>query len=228
MEPSKAPTFPAACVSVSTVPTTVSFGAQYTAFPASRCDSTVNAPARSFFSTTHASLVPIAQAHSAKEYTPDLAFSSTVSAPKTLENTLNVPVAQREVINFQDNLESVVAAKCTQCHVPTFDERIVNGITVIDTIQAPGNLDLRMHEVTNMEMNETFPQAYFSLAGGMEDMMGSDVVRAGFSRRSRLIDVVLGVGTAAGDLPHPQGAPALTAEEKRWFTTWVDLGAQYR
>jgi hypothetical protein len=141
---------------------------------------------------------------------------------------LNVPVAQREVINFQDNLESVVAAKCTQCHVPTFDERIVNGITVIDTIQAPGNLDLRMHEVTNMEMNETFPQAYFSLAGGMEDMMGSDVVRAGFSRRSRLIDVVLGVGTAAGDLPHPQGAPALTAEEKRWFTTWVDLGAQYR
>ena len=141
---------------------------------------------------------------------------------------LNTPVAQREVINFESNLLSVVSSKCTSCHTPTFDERIVNGITVIDTTAAPGNLDLRTHEVTNMERNETFPQAYFSLAGGMEGMMGSPVVRAGFSRRSRLIDVILAVGTAAGQLPHPQGAEALTAEEKRWFTTWVDLGAQYR
>ena len=52
--------------------------------------------------------------------------------------------------------------------------------------------------------------------------------RPGFSRRSRLIDVILGVGSAAGDLAHPQDVAALTDEEKSWFITWVDLGAQYR
>jgi hypothetical protein len=141
---------------------------------------------------------------------------------------LNVPVAERQVINFRDRLQSVVESKCSGCHVPTFEARQVDGITVVDTLAAPGNLDLRMDMVTNEERNETFPQAYFSLAGGMESMMGSSVVTPGFSRRSRLIDVLLGVDSAAGDLPHPQGVEALTEQEKSWFITWVDLGAQYR
>jgi len=59
-------------------------------------------------------------------------------------------------------------------------------------------------------------------------MMGSTVVTPGFSRRSRLIDVLRALGSATGQPPHPQGAEALTDAEKRLFTVWVDLGAQYR
>ena len=141
---------------------------------------------------------------------------------------LEVPVAAREVVNFIDTLQPVVEAKCTDCHQPTFTTRIVNGFTVIDTTAAPGDLDLRMIAVTDTVTNETFPQAYLSLAGGMEGMMGSTVVVPGFSRRSRLIDVLRSLGTAAAQPAHPQGAEALTDAEKRTFTLWVDLGAQYR
>ncbi len=140
---------------------------------------------------------------------------------------LETPVAQREVINFGQTLQPLVEAKCTGCHQPTFVPRIVNGATVIDTLAAPANLDLRMVAVTDSITQETFPQAYLSLAGGME-MMGSTVVTPGFSRRSRLIDVLRALGSATGQPPHPQGAEALTDAEKRLFTVWVDLGAQYR
>ena len=141
---------------------------------------------------------------------------------------LEVPVAQRDVINFGTTLQPIVEAKCTGCHQPTFTSRIVGGVTVVDTLAAPANLDLRMVAVTDTMTNETFPQAYISLAGGMEGMMASNVVDPGFSRRSRLIDVLRSLGSAAGQPAHPQGAEALSDAEKRLFTVWVDLGAQYR
>ncbi|UCE03597.1 MAG: PD40 domain-containing protein [Candidatus Latescibacterota bacterium] len=141
---------------------------------------------------------------------------------------LDVPVAQREVINFSETLQVVVESKCTSCHQPTFETVWQDSIAVVDTIAPAGDLDLRMVAVTDTMRMTTFPLAYLSLAGGMENMMGSRVTTPGFSRRSRLIDVILGVGSAAGQPPHPQGAEALSAEERRWFTNWVDLGAQYR
>ena len=141
---------------------------------------------------------------------------------------LDVPVAQREVVNFIETLQPIVEAKCTSCHQPSYTPRVVNGVTVIDTVQAAANLDLSMVAVTDTMTNETYPRAYLTLAGGMEGMMGSTVVDPGFSRRSRLIDVLRALGSASGQPPHPQGAEALSSAEQRFFTVWVDLGAQYR
>jgi len=50
-----------------------------------------------------------------------------------------------------------------------------------------------------------------------------NVTDPGFPRRSTLIDYVLGVGSASSS--HPG---TLTPKEKRLFTQWVMLGAQYR
>ena len=141
---------------------------------------------------------------------------------------LNVPVAQREVINFLQTLRPIVETKCTSCHQPTYQTVWQDSVAITDTIPPPGDVDLRMIAVfDSMEMVE-FPLAYLTLSGGMEGMMGSAVTRPGFSRRSLLIDKLLGLGGFQGDTPHPEGSEALSAEERRWFTNWVDLGAQYR
>src|SRR5678815_5871005 len=71
---------------------------------------------------------------------------------------LNVPVAQREVINFRDVLQSVVSAKCTTCHTPQY---VANPGGGIDTLLA-GNLDLRMDAVRDTMENVDFPRAYIS------------------------------------------------------------------
>ena len=163
--------------------------------------------------------------HDDRGQAADMNTAALLRAPTDLE----VPVAQREVINFRDQLQSVVEAKCTVCHVPQFNTVWVDSVAVIDTIAAPGNLDLRMDLVTDEMENQTFPIAYFSLSGeGMGETMGSGVTVPGFSRRSRLIDVLLGVDSAAGQPAHPADPNALTAAEKRRFIHWVDLGAQYR
>ena len=125
-----------------------------------------------------------------------------------------------ERINFRDALQSVVSAKCTTCHTPS--------IVGVDTLLA-GDLDLRMDAVVDTMENATFPRAYISLAGGEVDgMMETDVVTPGFSRRSRLIDWLMAVGSRSGQPAHPEGPNALTAAEVRQFRVWVDLGAQYK
>lgn len=139
---------------------------------------------------------------------------------------LNVPVAQREIINFEQTLQGIVEAKCTSCHQPTPVWQ--DSTTVSDTLPPPGGIDLRMIAVTDTVEMHTFPLAYFVLSGGMDGMNGNSLTRPGFSRRSLLIDKLRGLGAHQGQAPHPQGAEALSAEELRLFTTWVDLGAQYR
>ena len=155
------------------------------------------------------------------------AVTSTLASARP-PTDLVVPVAQREVINFQDQLQPVVQSKCTGCHQPTYQTRVVNGVTVVDTVAAAGNLDLRMVAVIDTMTGDTFPLAYVNLAGDMEGMNAPGVLVPGFSRRSLLIDVLLGVGSRSAAGSHPTGVEALNPAEKRWFTTWVDLGAQYR
>jgi hypothetical protein len=107
---------------------------------------------------------------------------------------LNTPVASREVINFRDQLQPIVAAKCMGCHQPTFNMVMRDSMAVVDTIAAAGNLDLRMDAVTDTVMNVDFPRAYASLVGSMEvNMDAPGVLDPGFSRRSTLIDWVRGL-----------------------------------
>ena len=127
---------------------------------------------------------------------------------------LNVPAAQRQIINFESTIGPVVAAKCMSCHQPV-------GVT-----PPAGNLDLTAVPDT-VRMNRIFPRAYVNLSG--ESMsMGPQEVDPAFPRRSRLIDYVLGAGSRAGQGFHPAGADSLNAVERRQFNLWVLLGAQYK
>jgi len=129
---------------------------------------------------------------------------------------LNVPRANWQIINYQQTIGPIVAAKCASCHYAGVDT-VAGGGTTLDLSAVPDTT----------EMNRVFPRGYINLSG--EGMMAAhQVVEPAFPRRSLLIDYVLGLGTRAGQPPHPAGAGALTAEERRLFNLWVLLGAQYR
>ncbi len=127
---------------------------------------------------------------------------------------LVVPPSQYQIINWQQTIGPIVAAKCVSCHQPS-------GVT-----PAPGNLDLTTVPDT-VRMNRIFPRAYVNLSGESRTMLTQEVDPA-FPRHSRLIDYVLGVGSHAGQGFHPTGADSLTAVERRQFNLWVLMGAQYR
>jgi hypothetical protein len=129
---------------------------------------------------------------------------------------LNIPRSQFMIINYQQNIGPVVAAKCVSCHYAG-----------VDTVAAGGTtLDLSAVPDTTREMR-IFPRGYINLSG---EMMGggANVVDPPFPRRSKLIDYVLGLGSHAGQPSHPTGPDSLTAVEKRQFNLWVMLGAQYK
>ncbi|MGH2570810.1 MAG: hypothetical protein ACRDGR_06270 [bacterium] len=150
---------------------------------------------------------------------------------------LNVDRADWTIIDYENDLGPIVESKCASCHYTTYVERtetiLVDGVptevTVVDTIAAPGNLDLSsIMEQGEMGMG-TFPRGYLNLSG--EPMEGSaNVVDPAFPRRSTLVDALLGVDSRAADGPHPDpaGPQALTAAEIDLFNLWVLLGAQYR
>jgi hypothetical protein len=127
---------------------------------------------------------------------------------------LNVPAAQRQIINFESTIGPIVAAKCVSCHQP------------VDSLPPAGNLDLTAVPDT-VRMNRIFPRAYVNLSGESMSMTAQEVDPA-FPRRSRLIDYVLGAGSRSGQGFHPTGADSLTAVERRQFNLWVLLGAQYK
>jgi len=127
---------------------------------------------------------------------------------------LNRPAAQYEIINYQQDIGPIVAAKCVSCHQ-------ANGMT-----PAAGELDLSAVPDT-ARMNRIFPRGYVNLSG--ESMkLAHQVVDPAFPRRSTLVDYVLGVGARTGQGSHPAGADSLTAAERRKFNLWVLLGAQYK
>jgi len=137
-------------------------------------------------------------------------------------NDVMTPVAQRQVINFENTIGPIIAAKCTSCHVPTFTQ------SPPDTIPAPAGLDLRMEVEPGQE--DGFPIAYLSLVG--EEMMGqSAFVTVPFSRQSSLVDAVMGLGANQNGTPHPaelDSTRTLTPAEQTLLFRWIDLGGQYR
>jgi hypothetical protein len=140
---------------------------------------------------------------------------------------LNIPRSQFRVINYVDNIGPIVRRKCQSCHSPGYvDDGDFDNPPKAPT-PAAGNLDLSDEMETLMRENQTFPRGYVNLSGESMDMDHNVVVPA-FPRRSTLIDYVLGVGSHAGQPPHPDGANALTPQERETFNLWVLLGAQYR
>jgi hypothetical protein len=151
---------------------------------------------------------------------------------------MNIPEDQWTIINYSSDIGPIVEAKCAGCHIERVFERTVqsidgNGVpfvtTVPETIQAPANLPLTSELIEAREMRNEFPRAYVNLSGEPEEGK-PNYVEPAFSRRSELIDALLGVGSraAVGPHPDPSGPYALTDAEKRLFNLWVLLGAQYR
>jgi hypothetical protein len=136
---------------------------------------------------------------------------------KTLPPTdLNLSPANYTYINYRDHIGPIVEAQCASCHVAAIPP---------DSIPPAGGLDLTSVPDTTME-DQVFPRAYINLSGE-SDMGPRNVTDPGFPRRSLLIDYVLGVGAASAQGPHPNPA-ALSPGQRRLFTLWVMLGAQYR
>jgi hypothetical protein len=132
---------------------------------------------------------------------------------------LNLPKSSWQIIDYQNDIGPIVAAKCASCHTATV-------VAPGDTTPAAGNLDLSAVMDTT-EMNRVFPRGYINLSG--ESMsMTNNVVVPPFPRRSKLIDYVLALGSHAGMGPHPAGPDSLSDHEKRLFNLWVMLGAQYK
>lgn len=130
-----------------------------------------------------------------------------IAATRTPTN-LNVPVAQREVVSFSAAIEPIIEAKCLPCHGGGSPAAGLN----LSTIQA-GDYSVAYE---NLMMD-----------GGNPRMVENN--SPPFSRRSRLIDVLLGVGSrnGRGKHPSPDSSQALTPTEIRRFINWIDLGAQY-
>jgi len=131
---------------------------------------------------------------------------------------LNLDPANYTIINYENDIGPIVAAKCASCHRETVGP---GGL-----IPPPADLDLTA-VVDTLDMDMTFPRGYISLSGEMEGM-GPQVTVPGFPRHSVLIDAILGLGSHQGSGAHPSGAEALTDQEKDLFNLWVLLGAQYR
>jgi hypothetical protein len=151
----------------------------------------------------------------------------------SLEPTdLNIPPDAFTVINYESDIGPIVASKCVTCHHVEYVERdslvLPDSVyvTVIDTLAAPGDLDLSAEPDTT-DMERVFPRGYVNLSGESESM-DHQVVSPGFPRRSLLIDYVLGLGERASLGPHPDGEFALTEEERARLNYWVLLGAQYK
>jgi mono/diheme cytochrome c family protein len=125
---------------------------------------------------------------------------------------LTVPVAERDV-SFVYALEPIIEAKCQGCH---------------SGMNPPGDLELT---ITKDPEEPLFSIAYTSLVGDMdEETEGrqNDYVQEPFSRRSLLIDILLGLGNTPFPTRHPSDAFSLSDAELQKFINWVDLGAQYR
>lgn len=151
---------------------------------------------------------------------------------------MNIPQSQWTIINYESDIGPIVAAKCAGCHVERVIQRSIqsldpNGVpfvtTVSETTLAPANLPLTSELVESREMMNLFPRGYVNLSGEPEETKPNYVDPA-FSRRSELIDALLGVDSRASVGPHPDpsGPYALSDAEKRLFNLWVLLGAQYK
>jgi mono/diheme cytochrome c family protein len=127
---------------------------------------------------------------------------------------LDIPRQNFTIINYEQTIGPIVAAKCVSCHQP------------VGLQPAAGGLDLTAVPDTAM-MNRVFPRGYVNLSGASMKLASQEVEPA-FPRKSRLIDYVLGLGSRAGMGPHPPAPDTLTAEERRAFNFWVLLGAQYK
>ncbi len=122
---------------------------------------------------------------------------------------LNIPLEQREVIDFKSAIAPIIENKCLSCH---------SGAT------PAGGLNLSLETPPG-----EYPIAYQNLLSGSSGKRYVETRRVPFARRSLLVNFLMGWGEDhAANGPHLKGEDALTPDEVRKIITWIDLGGQYQ
>jgi hypothetical protein len=159
--------------------------------------------------------------HEDQELTPENRLVKALMRPSI---PLTLPPERRRHVDFRRDVMPIVEAKCVSCHGPG------------KTPQLDGGLELVDHGD-----HAYFNRAYESLlaahepAGEPRSAFGH-YVHAGRARTSPLVWHLFGQDTSrpwdiraktsskVNPMP-PEGAPALTEDEKRTFVEWIDTGA---
>lgn len=148
--------------------------------------------------------------HEDPELTPE---NLMVDAVKRASTKLTLPAEERRTVDFRRDVMPIVAGKCAVCHGDA------DGLSLVEGGDGAGS----------------FNRAYESLLTAGDGPGRGKYVHPGKARTSPLIWHLYGRNTSrpwdeadrAGTprtMP-PDGAPALTEDEKHTFVEWVDMGA---
>jgi len=118
---------------------------------------------------------------------------------------LNVAESARRDVSFSVVVQPIIDAKCSPCHGET---------------NPAAGLELTNRATPQQQQQAVFTEAYDNLAA---------FINNGFSRRSKLIDMLFGVSNGSRVEAHPASTSqyALTKAEIDNFVKWVDLGGLY-
>jgi hypothetical protein len=159
--------------------------------------------------------------HEDQELTPENRMVDAVKKPSI---PLTLPPERRRHVDFRRDVMPIVEANCVSCHGPGKTPRLDGGLELVDH-----------------GSHAYFNRAYESLlaahepAGEHRSAFGR-YVHAGRARTSPLVwhlfgqdtsrpwDIRAKTSSTVKPMP-PEGAAALTDDEKRTFVEWIDTGA---
>ncbi|MBN2593792.1 MAG: hypothetical protein JXA81_09820, partial [Sedimentisphaerales bacterium] len=153
--------------------------------------------------------------HEDGELTPENVLVKAVTNPSI---KLNLPVKQRRTVDFRRDVMPIISKKCIQCHG-----------------KADSNFYLADGSSADADKEAGFNRSYESLLTSSEKSGYGKYVHPGRARTSPLTWHIFGRNTSRpwddtfSEQNVPQMPPtesmALTADEKRTFIEWIDMGA---
>jgi hypothetical protein len=155
--------------------------------------------------------------HEDGELAPENVMADALKRPSV---RLTLPPQRRRTVDFRRDVMPILASRCVQCH---------------SEWDCPVRLTADAAPASHQEGPQGFNRSYESLLEGAQTGRGR-YVHPGRARTSPLVwslygrntsrpwDGVEGAGQAVARMP-PDMSPAMTDEERRTLTEWIDLGA---
>jgi len=154
--------------------------------------------------------------HEDGELTPENVLVKAVTNPSV---KLNLPAEQRRTVDFRRDVMPIIANKCVRCH-----NQAVPALRLTDDLSSAAQADDKT----------CFNRSYESLLAPGDRPDSGKYVHPGKARTSLLIWRIFGRNTSRPwddtfsqqKIPRmpPDGNDALTKDEKRTFTEWIDMG----
>jgi hypothetical protein len=157
--------------------------------------------------------------HEDGELTPENVLASAVTRPSI---KLTLPAERRRTVDFRRDVMPIITQKCARCHAEA---------------DAMPRLTPELSPATGAGGEALYNRSYDSLVAAQSQAGYGKYVDPGRARTSPLIWHIFGRNTsrpwdetfspqsAAADQMPPVGSAALTADEKRTFVEWIDMGA---